>query len=123
MKKTLLGICVCLLIAVACSKKEEVTVPTDTVGEVQAEINMLAHLKNMNKIICEAMATESPEKTVADCVDQLNTLSEMNPENNEIKIYEASAKKCVDYLKTVQGSDIIIQSTSGPCALTALQGS
>lgn len=115
----------CLLVVTACSKKEEAqqteTVPSATT--TVTEITMLEHLQSLNGIMCDAMVAEQPGKTKAECVEQLNDLSEMNPQNKRVMVHKQNSVQCAEYLQTIKGSDVIIQSTSGLCALSALQGS
>lgn len=123
MKKLfLIGFCSVAFLA-ACSKNEK---PSEAAVENEAkqtEIGMMEHLKNVNQIICAAMIADTPEKTESECVEQLNTLSEMDPQNREMMVLKENAEKCAEHLRGVQGSDVILQSTVGPCALSALQGS
>lgn len=123
MKKLLMtGLCFAAFLC-ACSKNENGSETAVEKTSPQTEIGMMEHLKNVNQIICAAMIAETPEKTELECVEQLNTLSEMDPQNREVMVLKENAEKCAAHLRGIQGSDVILQSTVGPCALGTLQGS
>lgn len=137
MKKHLLttiGVALLTISLMACTKakKQEATppAPEGTEGQGAAvtqpttagQTSMLEHLKAVNKKMCETIVKEKPEKTVDDCVTELNKLSELNPQNETTMVSKANSEKCVKSLEGVSGSDVMVKSVEGDCAMTALQG-
>lgn len=96
---------------------EEDTSATETTGTDQ--ISMLDHLKAVNAKLCAAMAGQNPEKTAEQCTEELNKISEMNPNNKTTQVSKARSDTCLGAL-TGEG-DLMAKSVEGPCALPELQ--
>lgn len=126
---TTIGVALLTVSLMACTKakKEEVTPPEEQPGAALTQpttaeqISMLEHLKAVNKKMCETIVKEKPEKTLDECVDELNKLSELNPQNETTMVTKANSEKCLKSLEGVSGSDVMVKSVEGDCAMTALQ--
>lgn len=126
---TTIGVALLTLSLMACTKakKEEATPPEEqldaavTQPTTAEQTNMLEHLKAVNRKMCESIVKEKPEKTVDECVGELNKLSELNPQNETTMVSRANSEKCLKSLEGVSGSDVMVKSVEGDCAISALQ--
>lgn len=88
-------------------------------SEARAEkITMLDHLKEVNKILCKC---DSKGGSAVECEKKLNGISALNKNNAKTMIDDVQSSICVGYLEATDCSDVITESTAGPCSLEELQ--
>lgn len=112
----------------ACSKKgKKGEAPSEGTAAEQAtqpggdSVTMLDHIKAVNLLMCEKLASGEAGKTPGECADELNKFADLNPQNKTTLLSAEKAKACLDELAAVAGSEILVKSTQGACALEAMQ--
>ncbi len=85
------------------------------------QISFLSHQEKLNSKLCDTLVSCRKGSTKGQCLTHMNALSQANPNNKKIKVYQNASNHCLSSLANITCQNALEKSINGPCALKSLQ--